>query len=124
MGEYDRSIIRTLAVIKRKGQLVTWRQLNRTPDISEPWKVTSAQVDKTPSVLFLTVNKETRETLHYMRDSNELKDGAVVGLMGAVDFTPALADVVIRNGKQLNIASIDTLAPNGQPILYTIEFKG
>jgi hypothetical protein len=124
MGQFDAQIALAQQAIKDNGQAVIWRQLNRTADVGEPWKVASGNVDYSPFICFFPVNKQTRETLHYIAGSNELKDGSVIGLMGAVNFVPSLADVVIRDGKQLNIASIEVLAPNGQAILYTIEFKG
>lgn len=42
--------------------------------------------------------------------------------MGAVEFTPAINDVVLRGSETLRIKSIDIVAPNGDPILYKLEF--
>lgn len=124
MGEYDRQIANAQRLIARKGQLVTWRQQQRTPDPAKPWEVTSAPVDYAPSICFLPVDKETRQFVNYLTGSNETKVGSVIGLMGNVAFEPSASDVVIRDGKTLEIANIELLSPNGQKVLYTIEFKG
>lgn len=125
MARFDRQIKSALRLIEKNGQVVTWRQPQRTQNFNEPWKVASAApINHSPRICFLPVDKETRELIAYLRGNNELKSGSVIGLMGNVSFTPAATDFVIRDGVNLEIASIDVLSPNGQKILYTVEFKG
>lgn len=125
MARFDRQIATALRLIQKNGQLVQWRQPQRTADVAEPWKVdATAPIDHDVYICFLPVNKENRELVHYLRGSNEIKSGSVIGLMGNVSFEPDASNFVIRNGKQLAIQSLDLLSPNGQKILYTIEFKG
>lgn len=124
MARFDRQIATALRLIQKNGQQVTWRQLQRTEDPNEPGKVIVAPpVDHSPFICFLPVNKENREFVNFLRGSNELKTGSVLGLMGNVSFEPSAADLVIRDGKTLEILNYDLLSPNGQKILYTIEFK-
>ncbi len=53
----------------------------------------------------------------------EVVTGSTKALMASVSFTPSIQDVVVRSsGETLRIKSIDPLSPNGQIILYTIEF--
>lgn len=125
MARFDRQIQTALRLIKKNGKLVKWRQPQSLDDAAEPWKVTpAAPVDRDVYICFLPVNKENREFISYLRGNNEVKIGAVVGLMGNVSFEPSTEDIVIRGSETLQIFNIDLLSPNGQKILYTVEFKG
>jgi hypothetical protein len=125
MARFTRQIETAKRLIKKNGQLVQWRQLQRTDVSGKPWEVTEATpVDVDVYVCFLPVDKDNREFINYLRGTNEIKMGAIIGLMGNVSFTPDASDVVIRDGVQLQIAHIDLLSPNGQQVLYTVEFKG
>lgn len=124
MGVYDRQIQRAKEQIAKKGQLVTWRSLtNGAPaDSSKPWKPSAANENDNPvRIVFLPLNLETRKFLSYLKGT-EVPTGSLGGLMAAVDFEPAIKDVVIRDGKQLTIRNFDLIAPNGDPILYILEF--
>lgn len=121
--EYDSAIALAQRLIAKKGQKVTWKQVKNTADPSEPWKQTpTADVSKTVSICFVAVSdNQWRKLLAYLKGT-EVPTGRLAGIMGAVNFTPNLKDVVVRSGKELRIESIDVLSPNGQVILYTIEF--
>lgn len=125
MGEFDRQIATAQRLIRQKGQAVKWRVItNGAPsDPLKPWKPTqSPTVDYAVSICFLPINKETQRTL-MLQAKSEVPTSNLMGLMGAVPFAPDMKDVVLRDGKELRIEAIDTLAPNGQPILYTVYFK-
>ena len=126
MGRFDRQIQTAKRLIAKNGQAVKWRIVRDAApaDPSQPWKPTNnaTPVEKDATICFLTVDKETYESLSYMTNG-EVPMGAVLGLMGAVDFEPSLKDVVIRDGKELRLFNIDELKPNGQTILYTMVFK-
>lgn len=68
-------------------------------------------------------DKETRKLFAYLTGT-EVKLGSLAGLMGNVSFSPDSKDVVIRDGVELRIENLDLLSPNGQKILWTVEFKG
>lgn len=124
MGQFDRQIETAKRLIKKNGQLVTWRKLAATtPDASKPWLVAaSTPTDyEDVSICFLPPGRVTQELIHYIKGS-DVTTGNVQGLMAAQAFEPDAKDVVMRDGKTLRIKSIDPLAPNGQSILYTIEF--
>jgi len=125
MGRFDRQIATALRLIKKNGQLVQWRQLQRSDVPGKPWEVSSQPpVDRNVYICFLPVDKDNKEFINYLRGTNEIKMGSLIGLMGQVSFEPDAADFVIRDGKQLEIFNVDLLSPNGQKILYTVEFKG
>lgn len=127
MGEYDRQIATVLRLIEKKGQSVVWNQLNNASpaDPSKPWKPGAAGA--TPHEAFICFvpvrDKETRKLIQYLKGT-DVPIGQLAGLMGQVSFEPSIKDVVVRDGKQLAISSIDWLSPNGQKILCTIEFEG
>lgn len=111
-------------LIREKGQSVTWRQLTdgAPADATKPWKPSaSVPVNNTVNILFLPIDRVNQRLIQALRGT-EVPIGSLQGLMGAVSFVPHVKDVVIRGGKEMPIVSIDPLAPNGEAILYTIEF--
>ena len=127
MGQYDRQIKTAIRLIKRYGQLVTWRQLfyPLTPDPNKPYKVVPVPpVDKEVHIAFFTVDRWNQRTLFYKKDT-EIPIGTLIGYMAAPTFTPEpnLKHIVLRGEEQLSIRNFDILSPNEQNILYTIEFE-
>ena len=123
MGRYDRPIATAQRMLKDSGKLVTWRIVRdgAPVDAGQPWKPTQpvSQAEHDVYICFFPLDKQQRETYHYLKNS-EVPATAVMGYMGAVEFSPSLKDTVIYDGKELRIDSIDILAPSGQPILYTL----
>ena len=125
MARFDRQIETALRLIKKNGQLIKWRQKQWTDDPLDPAAVIEAPpVDHDAYICFLPVDKDNKEFINYLRGTNEIKVGSLIGLMGNVSFIPDASDYVIRNNKPLEIFNLDLLSPNGQKVLYTIEFKG
>lgn len=119
--QFDRQIETALRLIKKNGQPVIWRSLKNISSKSEPWKPSGIEsVDYSVDICFLPING--RETKEYL-GKTEVITGSVIGYMGKVDFEPSAKDVVMRDGSELRIESIDLLSPNGQKILYTVTFK-
>ncbi len=124
MGRFDRQIETALRLIKKNGQSVTWRKTAITVDPDMPWlEVPAIVTDYSPDVCFLPIDKEGQEYLSSLGNT-EAVIGSYYGLMGKVAFTPAISDIVIRDGVTLEIKSIDLISPNGQKVLYTIIFNG
>lgn len=127
MARFDRQVQTAKRLIAKNGQLVKWRIVRDASPANpaQPWKPTNpaTPVEEDVTICFLTVDKDTYETASYMA-GGEVPMGAVMGLMGAVNFEPSLKDVVIRDGKEFRLENIDVLSPNGQTILYTVVFKG
>lgn len=127
MGRFDRQVATAQRLIKKNGQLVQWKAIrNGAPvDSSQPWKPTQSDdppVTQGVYIAFFPIDKDTQRTYQALPGAEQpIKNE--YGLMGAVDFEPNWKDVVIRNGVEYRIDKFDTLAPNGQNILYTIFFK-
>ncbi len=124
MGVFDRQIQRAKEQIAKKGQAVIWRQLsNGAPvDSSKPWKPSAATSnDNNVRIVFLPLDLETRKFLSYLKGT-EVPTGSLGGLMAAVDFDPAIKDVVIRDGRELTVRNFDLISPNGEKVLYILEF--
>jgi len=123
MGQFDRQIETAKRLIAKNGQSIVWRKLGvGMPDPLMPWKLTAdTHDDYTATICFLPIGRVGQELIRYLKGT-EVTTGSVRGIMRAVDFEPTANDVVIRDGKTLRIKSIDPLSPNGQIILYTIEF--
>ncbi len=123
MGVYDTQIATAKRLIAAKGQLVTWRQLPTTlPDSDKPWQPSADMPnDFDAKIVFITMNRMGRELLRFL-SGTEVTTGTVRGLMAASSFEPSTKDVIFRDNKTLRIISIDPLCPNGETILYTIEF--
>lgn len=126
MARFDRQVQTAKKLIAKNGQLVKWRIVRDAApvDTAQPWKPTNpvTPVEHDVTICFLTVDRDTYETLSYMA-GGEVPMGAVMGLMGAVNFEPSLKDVVIRDGKELRLFNVEELNPNGQTILYTMVFR-
>ena len=125
MGVFDRQIANAKRSIAHKGQSVIWREpALADADSDTPWKPGDAPPDDhVVNIVFLPDNRTNYEFLALMANT-EVPKGRLIGLMAAVDFTPTLKGVVIRDGVTLGVRTIDPLAPNGQAILYTIGFDG
>jgi len=126
VNDYARQKRSAARMIAKAGQLVKWRVIRDEAPVnpSEPWKPTNpvTPVEHDVTICFLTVDKDTYETLSYMA-GGEVPMGAAMGLMDAVNFEPSLKDVVIRDGKELRLFNVEELNPNGQTILYTMVFR-
>lgn len=123
MGVYDRQIANAKRAIKAKGQLVTWQINNNSENAAEPWNPGAvAPTNKQVSILFLPINRQGQELIRLLKGT-DIATGSLSGLMGAVDFEPKINDLVLRGNETLTIKNVDPLAPNGDVILYTIEFQ-
>lgn len=108
-------------MIKKYGQAAICRVPGKLiPDPNKPWEmIQGPDVDHNVIVCFLPMHRVDYETYKYMTGS-EVPTGSIKAIMGRVDFDPDLTNVILRNGQQLRIKSIDVLSPNGEKILYTM----
>lgn len=124
MARFDRQIELAKRLILKNGQAVTWRQVqDGVAPADRPNEPAVAAPVNYPgiSIVFLPNNRVNQQLLRAL-GATEVPTGNVYGLMGEVSFTPSIKDVVIRDGAEYRIKAIDTLSPNGQKILYTIDF--
>ena len=122
---YDEDIAAAQEMIAVFGQPVIWQAGGAaTPvDPDKPWlgETPGTPTEHQVSIVFLPTNRENMALIRALSDTT-IVAGSLIGLMGAVDFELAQTDIVIRDGQPLSIRYIDTLAPNGAPILHTIGF--
>src|SRR5690242_5372622 len=101
MGVYDRQIAQALRIIRAKGQIVTWNPSGITLDSTQPWKATEvAATSKQVSIVFVTPGGSLA-ALFRLITGTDVPTGAPAGLMGAVNFTPAINDSVARGSDNL-----------------------
>lgn len=120
MGVFDRQIATALRLIAKNGAPCSWTKETVTNDVSEPWIVDDTDPESfTASLVFLPVDREGFETLRAMRET-EIPGGHSLAYMGAVEFVPALNDIVTRtsDGEKFRVVFVDKIAPNGDVIVY------
>jgi len=112
-------------LITEKGESVTMTQLtNGAPvDPATPWKPTAAtSVAHSVDIAFVPMRRIGKRSDEYM-PSTVVPKGNVKGIMGAVDFEPALKDTITRtSGQVLTVVAIESIDPNGEgAIVHTME---
>lgn len=119
MGKFDRQIATAKRLIQKNGQLVQWKRTVKDLSTTNPWE----QVETEPILndVYICFLPSTDPWIKYIKGT-DVTAGALYGLMGQTSFDLSSGDVVIRDDKELRIKTIDKLSPNGQNILYTIEF--
>lgn len=118
---YKRQIDTAKRLIRSKGQLVLWRKYVDSPT-STKWKPEApVSEDYNVYITFFPIMSSMKEFLRYVKDS-DVPVGTIQGYMAAQSFEPSLRDVVIAGSKIYNVKNIQELAPNGETILYIIEF--
>jgi len=125
MARFDNIIATALRLIKKNGQSVTFSQLTdgAPADPLKPWKPSEqTNVDYTVDIAFFTSSLQTRKFLQYLTGT-EVPEGNLIGYMGQVSFEPKIKDIVIRDGVELTIRDFDLISPNGQKVLYILEFE-
>lgn len=128
MAQFDRQIATARRLIEKYGQAVVWQTVNQGApvDAAQPWKSSAAaDTPNDATICFVPVrDNDWRKLLAYLKGT-EVPVGKLAGLMpGDVTFEPKLKDVVVRDGVTLNVTNIDLISPNGQKVLYILEFEG
>ncbi|AJD83166.1 head-tail joining protein [Paracoccus phage vB_PmaS-R3] len=124
---YERQIATAKRLIAAKGRSCVWSQMGSgTPgDPSKPWKPGEATPDTFPvNIVFLPESQTTLAFLRTLGDT-DIAVGEDYGLMPAVDFVPTQrAEIYAADGVTLlrNVLRYNVLAPDGDPILYTVHF--
>ena len=126
MGVYDRQIATALRLIEKYGQQCEVRKSGVAvpDDPHRPWLGGEAPPQvHTPHIAFVPATSGASSfgmTKFRDRDANSASF-STFGLMGAQDFTPQVTDQLSRDGQPLVIVAVDTLSPNGEPILHILS---
>jgi hypothetical protein len=135
MARFARQQETALKLISLNGEDVVWRKLSTTPAPgAKPWDQSPSslvQEDYTVKMVFLPFNQKDLgyKTESWSKHQQESTIGLVEVLMPKVTFRPSITDVVIRRDpetgldKLYSVLTMDTLAPNGEIIMYTIVLK-
>ena len=119
MGKFDRQIATAKRLIQKNGQLVQWKQTEKDVSATNPWE--QVETEAVLNDVYICFLPSTDPWIRYIKGT-DVVSGGLYGLIGQVSFDISASDVVIRDSEELRIKSIDRLSPNGQNILYTIEF--
>lgn len=128
MTVLTRSVATATKLINKYGANATWKVYGSTVDNSQPWKSTAPGTGPTEYAIKIVLLPESTgdnplEMLSHLLAGTSVPVGAEQGLMaGSVAFVPAVNDSVVINGKTRQFKAIDTLQPDGNPILYTLTF--
>lgn len=88
-----------------------WRPTNQDPN------------DITVKMAFLPRRRQTQET-QYIINGSDLPTGMTTVLVAPMSVLPTTKDVIIRDGIELRIESINTINVNGQIILHKMVVDG
>lgn len=128
MTAYASQIASVKRVIKARGEKCVWRSAAApaATDPTQPWieTVAAPAVETDAHILFTPITRINSQLMRHVLAQGGQPGGNVMGLMASVSFDPTLAGVVVRSsGAVLAVRSADPLAPDGTPILWTLEFE-
>lgn len=128
MARFDSAIALAQRLIKKNGQLVTWKTAQKPAPNPTPWNGGPAPlpaIETDVYICFVTEENDKERLLWQALANREVMFGRLPGLMAVKPgLVPSGEDTVIRDGKELRIRSLDVLRPNHQGVLYIIEFYG
>lgn len=125
MGRFDRQVASAARMIRENGQKVVWQACagGTAADPDKPWDTSGgSKTEHTVDMVFVSINRTDARFMQYFKGS-ELAEGFLKGLMPAVAFKPDINDYVVRGDETYKVKNVDPVAPNGQVILYKIEFE-
>lgn len=128
MTVYASAIATAQRMIAAKGASCVWR-VPTTPDVADPtkpWIETDAAppTEHAVKIVFLPITRINSQLMRFLVGQGYQPGGNVMGLMASVPFEPTLAGRVVKqDGTVCAVRSVDPIAPDGTPILWTIEFQ-
>lgn len=125
MGVYDRQAAQALKQIEAKGEPVKWNFATPVsmPDESKPWIVATG--DPTSKDVSLLFTSNSSNSLARLIAGSNIESSKLKAIMPDYGFVPNVKDTVTRSDGTtvLQIDSVNPLAPNGQGIIWYLEFK-
>lgn len=129
MGQFDRQIKTVNRLIAKYGRNVEFKRIpNTIPDPTKPWLVVNSEpLIATIKMVFLAPNstglsKLGEEILQYLGGTQTAK-GVIRGYCAPFEYIPKMNDFFTTPDGQMTVKGVDTLAPNGQAIMHTVEFN-
>jgi hypothetical protein len=123
MTAYARQIASAKASIAKKGELCVWEKPAARDPAAKPWRdLRSGAAD--PNSVKIAWFQPDQQQFKFAQDNGGVPEGFEIGLMGAVSFTPEQGDPIFRSsGDQVTVWKLESLAPDGEPILWTVWIK-
>jgi hypothetical protein len=103
---------------------VVWKSIGNdiVADPDKPFITTMGVTTEYPvKMVFYSPNLVRAKNLQFMQFS-EVQDGRINGLMYAYNFTPTLKDIVVFNGRERVLVTVDVIQPVDKVLLYDMEF--
>lgn len=119
MGKYDEQILLAQTLLAEFGKTVTVRRFtaNPAPLPEEPWRPAVSTPSDHPVVgcVFDYNAHQVDGTRVLLRDKRVI--------VAALDITPSPNDVLVDGTEVYAIVNVETLAPNGQEIIHTLQVR-
>ena len=119
MARFSSAIALAYKLIKKNGQAVTLRKVGITAPAnpSKPWiPGINTNIDYPCTAVFFN-EKESFKDSETLRQSTQIAYLASTGL----STTPDIDDLIVQAGQSWKIQDIETLAPNGEQILFKLS---
>ena len=126
MGVYDSQIALAERLIRERGQAVQLVRQTSQTSIDKPWDAVAPLVVLDPvHAVLLPLSLKDVETAHKMAGAPEIQVGDQKALVAAASTTspPRVNDKLRIAGIDFSITYCQTLAPNGEQILYTMRVR-
>lgn len=123
--DYSRAIESARRLIERYGARCVWEQSTVVANTDTPWiPQEPTALTYNVSIVFFSANSSVAASLRFLRGTDVVA-GRQYGLMPFSNFIPQMTATVRRlsDNAVFLIESVDTLAPDGTPILHTIDFQ-
>ena len=132
MADYTEERADAVADIQEAGGVFTLSRTETTiPDPDKPWRKTADAPDTCTPHAVLTYYRKTIESQGYTagsEDSRAILPGDMLMLIAAADpgllFPPAPRHVLTGvDGQKYVVISVETVGPDGTPILYRVQVR-
>lgn len=124
---YERQQATAKRMIAAKGMSAILSQV--TPDFTDPdrpWvQIPGTTTNTNIKIVLLPFDSKFGQykTQSWEKEFGDVPTGVTQGLMFLLGVVPKVNDTIIAQGVTYNIIDIDTLAPNGETILYTLYLR-
>jgi hypothetical protein len=125
VANFSRQIATAKRLIEANGEACTWNIRTRTPNASQPWKPTGAEVEHECVIFWYTLNNNQGVMQAFVQSLGQsIPEGVLFGLLpGDCGFVPGSSDEITRSdGSNVTVQKLDPLAPAGmsQVILWYV----
>lgn len=125
MAKYDRQVATAKKLIKKYGSIEIFRQIRDVADPEKPWEDDGKVTTDTPVyMVFINDSTSLAEVFAAYLAGTTIADGSTVVYIADFGLQPTNKDVLIKDGVEYRIESVETLKPATQTILHALKVKG